>query len=70
VSINLVDVFRQSFEALDAEMAKRLEASMKPGDLSVRANETVSCALAALRQIGLTKTALAIEDYLTRGAKQ
>lgn len=70
MSINLVDVFKQSFEAVDAEMAKRLTASMKPGDLKVRANESISCALAALRQVGLEKTSLAIEEYLTKGARQ
>ena len=70
MSINLVDVFRQSFEGLDAIMAQQLTRSMKPGDLKVRGGEAYICAVTALRQLGLTKTALAIEEYLAGGKLQ
>lgn len=51
-------------DGVDLEMAGRLKKTMRKGDLHVRGNEALSCALAALRQLGFSQTALAIESYL------
>jgi hypothetical protein len=54
----------------DAEMAKRLAATMKPGDLKHRVNESFTLSLAVIRQLGFSRTALVIEEYLTKGKIQ
>jgi hypothetical protein len=67
VSQAVTETIRLFFSGIDEEMRKRLVTNMKPGDLTVRGNEALSCALAALRQLGMGKTALAIEEYITGG---
>lgn len=68
--MDLKDTLSDVLDRCDGEMCKRLAATLKPGDLTVRANECLTMSLAVIRQLGMVKTALVLEEYLTGGKLQ